>query len=103
MARQAGYAITLRLFVPVDQKDIQDTITKAKAVAKAEAGDLSAITDLAEAEITEFKHAFTSRNTGTGRASEEGDSDDGEGDNGGNETARAVPARRILSAAYARH
>ena len=71
MARQAGYSVTIKLFVPVDQKDIQDTISKAKAIQAAEAGDISRIMD--QAEVEEFKHAFTSRNTGTGRAGSEED------------------------------
>lgn len=68
MARQAGYLITLRLFLPVDQKDIGDTIAKARAVQAAEAGNLASI---AEAETIEFRQVFTSRNTGTGRAGAE--------------------------------
>jgi len=71
MARQAGYQVTIKLFVPVDQRDIQDTIAKAKAIQAAENGDISRIMD--QAEVEEFKHAFTSRNTGTGRAGSEQD------------------------------
>lgn len=71
MARQAGYEITLRLRLPVDQKDISDTIAKAKAVQKAEAGDLAGLLDNPEVEVKEFKQSFTSWNTGTGRAGEE--------------------------------
>lgn len=71
MARQAGYSVTLKLFVPVDQKDISDTIAKAKAVQAAESGDLSRL--MADAEVEEFKQIFTSRNTGTGRAGSETD------------------------------
>lgn len=69
MARQAGYSVTLKLFVPVDQKDISDTIAKAKAVQAAESGDLSRLMDMAEVE--KFDQLFTSRNTGTGRAGSE--------------------------------
>jgi len=78
MARQAGYEVTIRLRLPVDQKDINDTIAKAKAVQKAEAGDIAALLDLKEAEVKEFKQSFTSWNTGTGRAGEQ--DDDGQDD-----------------------
>ncbi|WP_445505047.1 hypothetical protein [Microvirga sp. G4-2] len=71
MARQAGYEIVLRLRLPVDQKDISDTIAKAKAVQKAEGGDIAGLLDSQEFEIKEFKQTFTSWNTGTGRAGEE--------------------------------
>ena len=71
MARQAGYEIVLRIRLPVDQKDISDTIAKAKAVQKAEAGDIAGLLDSAEAEVKEFKQTFTSWNTGTGRAGSE--------------------------------
>lgn len=71
MARQAGYSVTIKLFVPVDQKDINDTIAKAKAVQAAENGDITRIVEIAEVE--KFDQLFTSRNTGTGRAGSESD------------------------------
>lgn len=71
MARQAGYSVTIKLFIPVEQNDINDVLAKAKAIQAAENGDLSRVMD--EAQVEEFKQAFTSRNTGTGRAGSEED------------------------------
>ena len=68
MARQAGYEITLRIRLPVDQKNTNDVIAKAKAIQKAEQGDIAALLENHEVDVKEFKQTFTSWNTGTGRA-----------------------------------
>jgi len=73
MARQAGYVVVLEVRLPVDQKDINDTITKARIVQKAEQGDITALLDSPDVELKQFKQSFTSWNTGTGRAGSEQD------------------------------
>lgn len=60
--RQNGYLINLRLFVPVNPKDLHDTTAKGKAIVNAmEWGDL---TGIRAAKVLKASHRYTSMANG---------------------------------------
>lgn len=61
MAREKGYIATVKLFIPVNPKSLEDTVAKATALhAAQQANDLSGLASLG-AEVLSVDHRFTSR------------------------------------------
>lgn len=101
MARQAGYEIVIRLRLPVDQKDIDDNEDKIAVMKQAIAGNLTALLRHPDTVVRDFTQTFTSWNDGTGRAAEK-DSDDDQGDTGGDTPALGISALPFRRAAKSR-
>jgi len=59
--REQGYVVTVKMFVPVNAKDLNDTKAKADAIHKAQQGnDLSGLSE-AGADVMKVDHRWTSR------------------------------------------
>lgn len=70
MAREKGYIVTVKVFIPVDPKNLADTSAKATALLNAQKG--GSLTDLAAlgAEIMTVDQRFTSREKAAKEAAE---------------------------------
>jgi hypothetical protein len=61
MAREQGYIATIKMFIPVNPKSLDDTVAKATALHDAkQSNDLSGLAKVG-AEIMSVDHRFTSR------------------------------------------
>lgn len=61
MAREKGYIATVKMFIPVNPKSLDDTVTKATALHDAQQkNDLSGLAKIG-AEVMSVEHRFTSR------------------------------------------
>ncbi len=61
MAREKGYIATVKMFIPVNPKSLDDTVAKATALHDAQQkNDLSGLASIG-AEVMSVDHRFTSR------------------------------------------
>lgn len=61
MAREKGYIATVKMFIPVNPKSLDDTVAKATALhAAQQSNDLTKLAEVG-AEILSVDHRFTSR------------------------------------------
>ena len=61
MAREQGYIATVKMFIPVNPKSLDDTVAKATALHDAQQrNDLSGLAKVG-AEVMSVAHRFTSR------------------------------------------
>jgi|VirMetMinimDraft_7_1064189.scaffolds.fasta_scaffold00089_35 hypothetical protein len=61
MAREKGYIVTVKMFLPVNPKSLEDTKAKADAIYQAQqSNDLSGLAE-AGADVMKVDHRWTSR------------------------------------------
>jgi len=61
MAREKGYVVTVKMFLPVNPKSLEDTKAKADAIYQAQqSNDLNGLA-AAGADVMKVDHRFTSR------------------------------------------